>query len=800
MAQTLRQYQSDALNDLRRGIRDGHLVQMLMAPTGAGKTTIASAMKIGACAKGKRAFFIVDSLELVDQAAKRFYEDGLEVGVIQGDHSWTDYSKPIQVCTIQTLRSRWKDLADHLKPDLVVIDEAHVLHKMHQEIITECVDRKIPVIGLSATPFRKGLGRVFGRLVVSATLAELTDQGFLVPAHCYAPSIPDLKGIKTSTDGDWAEDALAEVMGSAKIMGDVVTNWLQLAKGRQTVVFGCNVAHSRELARQFTEAGILAAHADGYMDELERAKIIKNFRHGSIRVLCNVAVLTKGFDAPETSCVVLARPTKSLMMHYQMMGRGLRTADGKKDCLAAGTQVLTDKGLVNIEHVTLDHKVWDGVHFVEHGGAVCRGVQPVIEYDGLVATPDHEVMTSEGWKPISEAAHRRLKIAQTGSGGREIRFSENCFKEDGRLWVQPSGRGVVREVRSCIHGQVPQHEEAAKYESLPIMQSKGACGSPAMAVSTLPGPAATLQQSGEFGIREVRGARNTVQVREPKSGCKMGGRKSGNPGRHDHATGSDRQQRALRARESALGSSSRESEQHQVRERQGKVSGIPGKLPARPLRGLDAYKAYSSGILGRRNCGAMEYPVPQAEREVWDIVNAGPLQRFTANGRLVHNCIIIDHAGNCLRNGVPTEPLPTELDDGAGKNSDRRERNKEKAERLPRPCPKCSHLFATSICPACGFKPQAHEDVEWVDGKLVPIGSSKKRTFSSAEKESIFAQLLGYAQQHGHNPGWAWHKCREYCGSAPRDTKSIAPRHPTPEIEKWVRHINIKWAKRRTAA
>ncbi|EOZ3002122.1 DEAD/DEAH box helicase family protein [Pseudomonas aeruginosa] len=800
MAQTLRQYQSDALNDLRRGIRDGHLVQMLMAPTGAGKTTIASAMKIGACAKGKRAFFIVDSLELVDQAAKRFYEDGLEVGVIQGDHSWTDYSKPIQVCTIQTLRSRWKDLADHLKPDLVVIDEAHVLHKMHQEIITECIERKIPVIGLSATPFRKGLGKTFGRLVVTASLSDLTQQGYLVPAECYAPHIPDMKGVKTTADGDWAEDALAEVMGSAKIMGDVVTNWLIHAKDRQTVVFACNVAHSRELARQFNTAGILAAHVDGYMDEQERAKIIKNFRHGSIRVLCNVAVLTKGFDAPETSCVVLARPTKSLMMHYQMMGRGLRTADGKKDCLAAGTQVLTDKGLVNIEHVTLDHKVWDGVHFVEHGGAVCRGVQPVIEYDGLVATPDHEVMTSEGWKPISEAAHRRLKIAQTGSGGREIRFSENCFKEDGRLWVQPSGRGVVREVRSCIHGQVPQHEEAAKYESLPIMQSKGACGSPAMAVSTLPGPAATLRQSGEFGIREVRGARNTVQVREPKSGCKMGGRKSGNPGRQDHATGSDRQQRALRARESALGSSSRESEQHQVRERQGKVSDIPEKLPARPVRGLDAYKAYSSGILGRRNCGAMEYPVPQAEREVWDIVNAGPLQRFTANGRLVHNCIIIDHAGNCLRNGVPTEPLPTELDMGAGKNSDRRVRDTEKAERLPRPCPKCQRLFATSICPACGFKPQAHEDVEWVDGKLVPIGSSKKRTFSSAEKESIFAQFLGYAQQHGHNPGWAWHKCREYCGSAPRDTKSIAPRHPSPEIEKWIRHINIKWAKRRTAA
>lgn len=146
MTQTLRPYQDEALNALRRGIRDGVLVQMLMAPTGAGKTTIASAMKQGACGKGKRAFFIVDSLELVDQSASRFYQDGLQVGVIQGDHTWTDYSKPVQVCTIQTLRSRWQGLAEHLKPDLVVIDEAHVLHKMHQEIIAECVERKISTL------------------------------------------------------------------------------------------------------------------------------------------------------------------------------------------------------------------------------------------------------------------------------------------------------------------------------------------------------------------------------------------------------------------------------------------------------------------------------------------------------------------------------------------------------------------------------------------------------------------------------------------------------------------------------
>lgn len=492
--QTLREYQLDALNELRKGIQAKTGPQCLMLTTGAGKTTVASAMKQGVQERGKRAFFVVDSLELVDQAVERFVADGLDVGVIQGQHEMTNYRCPIQVATIQTLRSRWEHIAQAFKPDLLVIDECHVLHKAHLEIIEECNKAGVPVIGLSATPFRRGLGRVFNRLVVGTTLAELTEQGFLVPARCYAPSVPDLKGLKTTTTGDWADDALAEVMGEAKIMGDVVENWLHLAEGRQTVVFGCNVAHSRELARQFMQAGIRAAHIDGYMDTGERTVIIDQFRRNNITVLCNVAVLTKGFDAPETACVVLARPTKSLMMHYQMMGRGLRPASGKTDC------------------------------------------------------------------------------------------------------------------------------------------------------------------------------------------------------------------------------------------------------------------------------------------------------------------IIIDHAGNCLRSGVPTEPLPTELDDGKGDNPDRRKREQERAERLPRPCPKCSFVFSVSICPACGFAPKSHEDVEWVDGKLVPIGESKRKTFTTAEKQDIYAQLLGYAASHGLKPGWAYFKCKEYCGSAPRDTRGVSSKRPTPELSSWIKHKQIQWAKRRAVA
>ena len=334
MTQQLRPYQSNALAELRQGIRQGAQAQLLMSPTGSGKTTIASAIKQGAASKGKKAFFIVDSLELVDQAAQRFVNDGMWVGVIQGDHPMTDYAAPIQVATIQTLRRRWEYMPDDLHPDLLIVDEAHVLHQAHEDIIAWCKANKVPVIGLSATPFRKGLGKIFDRLVVTVTTADLMDAGFLCRARCYAPNVPDLTGVKTNHTGDWDAEALAEVMGDNGLMGDVVEQWLKLAEGRQTIVFATNVAHSRALCDRFQKVGVAAAHIDGYEnDKAVRTDTINAFRRGEITVLCNVAVLTKGFDAPETACVVLARSTKSLMLHIQMIGRGLRTAEGKQDCL-----------------------------------------------------------------------------------------------------------------------------------------------------------------------------------------------------------------------------------------------------------------------------------------------------------------------------------------------------------------------------------------------------------------------------------------------------------------------------------
>jgi superfamily II DNA or RNA helicase len=328
----LRDYQLDSLAQLRRNLSAGCRAQILQLATGGGKTAVASVIAQGAVAKGNRVFFVVDSIELVDQALARFTADGMACGVIQGQHWQTDYAKPVQVATIQTLRKRWGFLSGDLMPDVLIIDECHVFHDAHRKIVNQCKAQGIPVIGLSATPFRKGLGKVFDRLVVGATTASLTEQGYLVPARCYAPNVPDLTGVKTS-GGDWQADALAEVMGDAQIVGDVVDHWKRLAEGRKTIVFAANVAHSKHLRSAFRAAGVAADHIDGYERDPEvREAVIDRFRSGETQVLCNVAVLTKGFDAPEVSCVVLARPTKSLMLHIQMIGRGLRPG-GESDCL-----------------------------------------------------------------------------------------------------------------------------------------------------------------------------------------------------------------------------------------------------------------------------------------------------------------------------------------------------------------------------------------------------------------------------------------------------------------------------------
>lgn len=322
---TLRPYQTQALEKMREKFRQGLKRVMLMLATGSGKTTIAAEMIRCANERGRRCLFICDRIELIEQASARFDQEGIEHGIIQADHWRWRTSELTQVCSIQTLnRRRIPDF------DLVVIDEAHVLHQAHIRMMQEF--GQVPFVGLSATPFAKGLGKYFGGMVVGATTAELIDLGFLVNETVFAPSEPDLEGVRTVA-GDYEGKGLSEASDKPKLVADIVSTWLELGEGRKTIGFAVDIAHSKHCVADFRQAGVKAAHIDAYTDSEERRGILRDFREGDTQIVFSVDILSKGYDHPESSCLIMARPTKSLILFIQQAGRVLRTAPGKQNAL-----------------------------------------------------------------------------------------------------------------------------------------------------------------------------------------------------------------------------------------------------------------------------------------------------------------------------------------------------------------------------------------------------------------------------------------------------------------------------------
>jgi superfamily II DNA or RNA helicase len=323
-----RPFQTTAHEKLRQGVRDGHKCQMLMSPTGSGKSYLGMRVAHEALAKGRRATFVCDRTTLINQTSDVAFSYGLSAhGVIQSNHPLYNPSLPFQIASVQTLARR-----DWPKTDVIIIDEAHTMYAAWVEHIKTCTAK---VIGLSATPFSTGLGKLFTNLVNAATMHELTQQGILVPMRVFSCTTADMTGAETA-NGEWTDKAAAE-RGRA-IIGDVVSEWVKFGEGRKTIVFGPTIAYCAELCQQFNDAGIMAATFTGETPDHERKALLEEYRKpdSRIRVLISVEALAKGFDVKDVSCVVDCRPLrKSLSTAIQMWGRGLRCSPetGKTDCL-----------------------------------------------------------------------------------------------------------------------------------------------------------------------------------------------------------------------------------------------------------------------------------------------------------------------------------------------------------------------------------------------------------------------------------------------------------------------------------
>lgn len=321
-------FQAEAVEQLRDNIRQGVRNQILSAPTGSGKTICATYLIRECHEKGKKAIFVADRISLIDQTSAVLDEYGVPHGVIQGDHwRYRPYER-IQVASPQTLaRRKWP-----AGLDLIIVDEAHTSHRttLRQIGKRECV-----TIGLTATPFSRGMAKHYDAVVSVTTTHRLIEDGWLAPFRVYAPSEPDMDGAKVSA-GEWTVSEASQ--RSIPIVGDCVREYLSHADGRKFLAFGADVAHCEEIQRQFQAAGVQVGLYSYRTPDGERADMLTEFRKPDsyLRGLTSVSALAKGFDVEDVSCIIMARPLRSsLSEHIQILGRGLRRdpTDPDKECL-----------------------------------------------------------------------------------------------------------------------------------------------------------------------------------------------------------------------------------------------------------------------------------------------------------------------------------------------------------------------------------------------------------------------------------------------------------------------------------
>lgn len=290
-----------------------------------GKTRIAAAICADALGRDRRAAFTVPMLSLVNQTVERFRSEGIaDIGVMQADHELTDWRAPMQVISLQTLaRPNRQKLILKDPPRVMLVDECHIRNRALQRLLRLQEFADVIVVGLSATPWSKGMGEDWECLLAPVTMADLIREKWLTGYRIFAPYRPDLSAVKTRA-GDYAEEQLAEVMGDGKLVADIVETWKALGENRPTLCFAVDRAHARKIEREFLAAGVATEYADAFTPPEERDAIGERLRTGQTKIVTNVGVLTTGVDWPWVSCLIMARPTKSPALFVQQVGRALR--------------------------------------------------------------------------------------------------------------------------------------------------------------------------------------------------------------------------------------------------------------------------------------------------------------------------------------------------------------------------------------------------------------------------------------------------------------------------------------------
>lgn len=330
MSVSLRDYQTKIIDTCRIKMLAGQRSILIQSPTGSGKTLLTAYMLKTAARKGMSSWFCVHRRELIKQSIRAFDKVGLNFGVIANGFM-EDSRQLVQICSVQTLARRYRRFK---KPKLVVWDETQHIAARSWDLLHASQSGAYH-IGLTATPMRldgTGLDKWYGDMILGPSVQWLIENNFLAKYRLFAPSSVSVAGIH-SRMGDFIKSELSEAVDKPTITGNAIREYQKLASGKRAVVFCVSVEHSKHVVSQFQAAGIPAAHVDGETDVYERDAAIKKFESGEIRVLSNVELFGEGFDLPAIEVAILLRPTQSLGLYLQQVGRVLRPSPGKQEAI-----------------------------------------------------------------------------------------------------------------------------------------------------------------------------------------------------------------------------------------------------------------------------------------------------------------------------------------------------------------------------------------------------------------------------------------------------------------------------------
>lgn len=684
-----RDYQATGKNNFLSG--DGNL--LIQLATGMGKTNL-SAMIAGEY-PGERVLFLAHTRTLVFQTCQTYMRFGMWPNVEMADeytggpylpdardkkkifrdkfppNEWFQFDR-VLVSTIQSFSGR----VDKYREggfDLLVHDECH----RFGGVFLRTLDRlkqfnpHMRVCGLSATPYDgKKMAKVYSGFALRVPVAKAIDDGYLVGVECERAVLDGVDesmwkvGPSKGGGRDITDDSLARSMDNRVCIESIAHEVVERAGDKKGILFlpGVAVTESVCEALNALKPGCAVFVHGGVKPKRENRRRIRMIEDGTAQFICGCDQLIEGFDVPDIAVVVMARFTAQRGRYEQMLGRGLRVladciegvhtpegrraaiaASKKPNCLAEGTRILTDHGLVPIELVTTNMKVWDGVEFVSHNGPIFKGVKPVVTYAGITATEDHRVWTKEGWKPLAWCASTQTPICVTGAGRTPVWETEGRVRGGDLQGQREQGTPFSGMRRVRTDGAEGSTE--SPWWDCRVSEVWEPANSSRLVVQAVSKRTEPMHQREVQFLGAVRRQGYPIQVPISYGDGGVGAGESGS--RPVEGTGPDRQRWTLRAGESSIRHTITKHIQHQEATPKRGDARIQDETPGgEVLRRHAEITDPQWSDMGADRGQILQPQVEQEERRVWDLLNAGPRHRFTAEGLLVANCTVIDFANN----------------------------------------------------------------------------------------------------------------------------------------------------------